>query len=138
MALNTSRRVMLGLLGAAQIVVGVALLPVALFFGFASMIIVPLLLIWMVVLAVRLQRPTPRLRVHLRRTHMAVLPIAALFILYGSYALTMAQRSAETGGGLMGAFGLIPIVSGLVAGCLSGISLWICGSAGFAVEDAGQ
>ena len=44
---------------------------------------------------------------------------------YGLYALHAAQRSAEAGGGLLGAFGLIPIVLGLIAGSLSMVSLFV-------------
>ena len=123
---SSYRRVRLLLLGAAQIIIGVALLPLLAFFGVLSMIIAPILLLWMTALGVRVQQPTKMVRAHLRRTHAVVLPLAAGSIIYGVYALVAAGRSAESGGGLLGAFGAIPIVCGVVAGGLSLVSLWWC------------
>ena len=126
--LSYGQRTTLLLLGIAQFAIAIALFPLSLFFGVLSMAIVPPLLLWVVVLGVRLQRPTATVRAHLRRTHLVVLPVALLCIAYGAYALFAAQRSAESGGGLLGAVGLIPLGSGLVAGVLSVASLWFSGS----------
>lgn len=126
--MTSYRRVTLLLLGAAQFVVGIALLPLSLFFGTVSMVFVPLMVLWMMALGVRLQHPTATVRAQVRRTRVVVLPIAVLCMVYGVYALSAAQRSAESGGGLLGTFGLLPLISGLVAGCLSLVSLWVSGS----------
>jgi hypothetical protein len=121
--LSNGKRTTLLLLGIAQFVIAIVLFPLSLLFGVFSMLIVPPLLIWIVVLGVRLQRPTATVRAHLRRTHLIVLPVALLCIAYGMYALFAAQRSAQSGGGLLGTFGLLPMGAGLVAGVLSVVSL---------------
>ena len=113
------------LLGAAHIAVAIALLPLNLFFGLFSLLIVMPGLIWLVILGFRLWRPNTRLRVVLRNTHLALALISILLVVYGLYALHAAQRSAEAGGGLLGAFGLIPIILGLIAGSLSMVSLFV-------------
>jgi len=45
--------------------------------------------------------------------------------------LRAARRSAEAGGGLLGAFGIIPIVMGVLAGSLSVVSLCVAYSNSF-------
>lgn len=113
------------LLGAAHIAVAIALLPLNLFFGLFSLLIVMPGLIWLAILGFRLWRPNSRLRIVLRHTHLVLAVISTFLVVYGLYALHAAKRSAEAGGGLLGAFGLIPIVLGLVAGSLSIVSLYV-------------
>jgi hypothetical protein len=99
------------------------------FLGFTSALIVIPGLIWIIALGLRLWRPSPDLRKSLRNTHLVLAPFAILLAVYGFYALRRAEESAEGGGGLLGAFGMIPIVMGLLAGILSIISLWVAYSA---------
>jgi hypothetical protein len=119
-------------LGVAHIVVAVILLPATAFLGFTSALIVIPGLIWLIVLGLRLWRPYAELRTALRNTHFVLAPFAILLTVYGLYALRKAEESAEGGGGLLGAFGLIPIVMGLLAGSLSIASLYVCRSTVFA------
>ena len=119
----------LRLLGAAHIAVAIALLPLNLFFGLFSLLTIVPGLIWLTILGCRLWRPNARLRIVLRNTHLVLALISILLVVYGLYALHAAQRSAEAGGGLLGAFGLIPIVLGLIAGSLSAVSLCVSYSA---------
>lgn len=118
-------RVLLSVLGIAHLLVAVALLPVAAFLGLVTVPVVVPGLIWLVVLGVRLMRPNTAVRTALRVTHLLLAPLAVLLVVYGIHALQAAGRSAEGGGGLLGAFGLIPIVIGVLAGCLSLASLWV-------------
>gem|GEM_PF-774975 len=118
-------RILPGLLGIAHVLVAIILLPSALFPGlFAAPVIIPGL-VWLAVLGFRLCRPDRSLRSALRMTHKLLIPISILLVLYGSFCLYAATRSAEAGGGLMGSSGLIPIVMGILAGALSAVSL-IC------------
>ena len=126
--MKRSARLLLGLLGAAHVLVAVALLPAAAFFGIFSWVAIVPGLLWLAVLGFRLLRPDPALGKTLRATHMVVAPLAALLIAYGLFSLHAAQQSAEGGGGLLGPFGLVPIVMGVLAGCLSLVSLVACRS----------
>jgi hypothetical protein len=121
----------LRILGVAHIVVAVILLPATAFLGFTSALIVIPGLIWLIVLGLRLWRPYPRLRTALRNTHLVLAPFAILLTVYGFYALRKAGESAEGGGGLLGAFGLIPIVMGIFAAALSIASLCVSYSSAF-------
>jgi hypothetical protein len=56
-------------LGVVHVIVGLLLLPLTMFFG---LLLAPVLLpgpVWVVILGIRLWRPTARLGVLLRRTH---------------------------------------------------------------------
>jgi hypothetical protein len=110
---------LIGLLGAAHILVVIVLLPTLLSFGFFSLFIVVPGLIWLIVLGIQILRKGGSMRKALRNTHLVLAPLAVLFIIYGIYCLRAAQRSAEGGGGLIGAVGLVPIVMGVVTVCLS-------------------
>lgn len=116
-------RIALCLLGVAHVVTALVLLPATLFFGYYSMIVLVPALIWLVILGVRLCRPGGRLRRQLLITHIVLAPLAGLLVAYGAWALRAARQSAEGGGGLLGAVGVIPIGMGLVAGLLSLITL---------------
>jgi hypothetical protein len=120
------------LLGMFQILIGLILLsPVASITGFTSgrtlaNLSAPAALmvlaftapaLWMLALAVFSFRGlTPWSATALRWTNIAVLGGAVLLGLGGLLALQAAARSAERGGGLLGAFGLMPITLGIALG----------------------
>ena len=122
---------LLRILGAAHITAAIGLLFVSTFLGCFSLPVVIPALIWLAILGFRLWRPNTRLRNELRYTHLVLAPLAILLVVYGLFALRAAQRSAEAGGGLLGAVGLIPIAMGLLAGSLSVVSLYISYSTTF-------
>jgi hypothetical protein len=102
---------MLRALAVAQIAIAIVLMPLTL----AGALAAPLLLagpVWAVVLGVRMWKPQPGVGRALRRTHTVFLIIDALLIGYGVWALRAAAESAARGGGMLGGFGLIPIVLG--------------------------
>jgi hypothetical protein len=111
------------LLGAAHILVTFALIPLTTFFGLFSMLIIIPGLVWLMVLGFRLWRQDGSLRARLRVTHSVLAPFSILLVVYGLYCLRMARRSAEAGGGLLGAVGLAPIIMGALAGILALVSL---------------
>jgi len=117
-------RTQLRLLAAGQIAMAVMLVPFAMFFSVLSAPIMIPALIWLAYLGVRLWRPNQRLRTLFRRTHLVFFPLSILLVSYGLFALHAAHRSAESGGGLLGAVGLLPITLGCLAGGLSGVSLY--------------
>jgi len=122
---------LLRILGAAHITAAIGLLFVSTFLGCFSLPVIVPALIWLAILGFRLWRPNTRLRTMLRYTHLVLAPLAILLVVYGLFALRAAQRSAEAGGGLLGAVGLIPIVTGLLAGSVSLVSLYVSYSAAF-------
>lgn len=125
------KRIGFRLLGLAHVAIAIILLPAVMFLGVLSLVVVTPALVWLAILGFRLWRPSCRLRTPLRHTHRVLLPFSILLVTYGLFALGAAQRSAETGGGLLGGFGLIPIVMGLLAGSLSIVSLHVCHSTAF-------
>ena len=118
------------ILGAVHVMLSLLLLPLAMVFGF---LLVPILLpgpVWVVILGIRLWRPTECVRVLLRRTHFVGVVVAAVLCGYGVFALraaerSAAERSAAAGGGLLGAFGLIPLGLGALLGGTAATSLWL-------------
>jgi hypothetical protein len=123
--MKRSKRIMLTALGMAHLIVAIALLPLATFFGFFGILVVVPGLIWLTVLGVRLLRSNVTVRTAMRVTHLVLAPVAALLVVYGVYCLRAAERSAADGGGLLGTFGLVPIVMGALAGSLSMVSLCV-------------
>ena len=124
------------ILGVVHVVVGILLLPLTLFFGF---LLAPVLLpgpVWVVILGIRLWRPTRRVGLLLRRTHLVGMSAAALLCAYGVFALRAAERSAAAGGGLLGAFGLIPLGLGVLLGATAVPSLWLARRLTSAVSEA--
>lgn len=119
------------LLGLAHVGIAIVLLPMALFLGFVSVFVVTPALVWLAILGFWLWWPSRRLRGLLRFTHLLLTPFSILLVVYGVLALGAAQRSAEAGGGLLGGFGFIPIVTGLLAGSVSIVSLYASQSAAF-------
>ena len=124
-------RMLLRSLGIAHVLVAIVLLPAATFLGIFTIPVVVPGVIWLAVLGVRLWRPSPKVCRALRVTRTLLVPFAVLLVLYGWYCLRAAQRSAEAGGGLLGAFGLIPIVMGVLAGTLAIVSLFAAKSKAF-------
>ncbi len=113
------------ILGVVHVIVGLLLLPLTVFFG---LLLVPILLpgpVWVAILGIRLWRPSARVGVLLRRTHLVGLTIACLLCAYGVLALQAAERSAAAGGGLLGGFGLIPLGLGAILGATAVTSLWL-------------
>ena len=121
--MQNRKRIIPIILGVAHILVAVILLPTVFFLGIFSIPTTLPGLIWLVVLGIRLCSGHKPLRIALRRTHLVLAPLAVLFVIYGVFCLQAAQRSAESGGGLLGAFGIIPIAWGIISGGLSTASL---------------
>jgi hypothetical protein len=115
-------------LGVAHILVGLLLLPLATVIGLVGVPLLALPSLWLMALGVHLWRGGPRVALALRRTHMVSLVIALLLGLSGVFALGAASRSAAAGGGLLGAFGILPIGLGLALGGLAVTSLRIASS----------
>jgi hypothetical protein len=109
--------------GASQVLVGVLLLPFALFLGITPAPVLALGPLWMIVLGVRMWWPSARVVALARRGAWIALFVGAGEMAYGIFALHAAQRSAARGGGLLGAFGLLPLGLGLAIACLAGVSL---------------
>jgi hypothetical protein len=105
------------------VIVGLVSLPFSILFG---PLCVPVLLpgsLWLIVLGYRLWRPSERVALLLRRTHLATAALAVLLVVYGHLMLEGARRSAAAGGGLLGGFGLLPLALGLLLAATSGASL---------------
>ena len=119
------RPILLRTLGVAHIAVAIILLPTNLFLSFFSIPIVLPAQLWLAFLGIRLWRPDTKLQTMLCYTHFVLAPFAILLVVFGIWALCGAQRSAEAGGGLLGAFGLIPLTEGLCAGVLSLVSFYV-------------
>lgn len=129
------------LLGAAQVLMGVMmLLPAASIVGFSSprtlaslpglvgLVVLPLAApsVWVLSMGVRSFWPlTPRAARALRWTHGIAIGGSVLLGLAGVLMLQAAGRSAERGGGLLGAFGLLPLALGILVGGLALASLWL-------------
>ncbi len=129
--MTNSKLIFLRVLGVAHIIVAIILLPGNLFLSVFSIPIVLPAQIWLTILGIRLWRPNTKLQTALRRTHYVLAPFAILLVIFGFLAIRNANRSAETGGGLLGAFGLIPITMGFFAGTLSLVSLYVAYSINF-------
>jgi hypothetical protein len=128
---RNNARIIQRLLGISHILVAIVLLPTITFLGYFSILIVIPGLIWLIVLGIWLWRPGCSVRKALRVTHFVLAPLAVLLVAYGLYCLRAAQRSAEGGGGLLGAVGLMPIVMGVLAWSLSIVSLFVLNSNAF-------
>ena len=84
--------------------------------------------VWLCVLGTQLWHgPSPRLCTWVRITHLISLFVGALLIVMGVFALSAAQRSAEHGGGLLGAWGFIPMICGGVLAVLAVATLVLVG-----------
>jgi hypothetical protein len=105
-----------------HILVGLALLPVSAYLGAEVAPVLLVVPLWFIVLGVWLWRPSETLRRAMRSTHIVAAPFAVWIVAYGVFAL-VADRSAEESSGLLGVFGVIPIVVGILAAALSVWSL---------------
>ena len=66
--------------------------------------------IWLCILGTQLWHgPSPRVLTWVRITHLCSLLVAALLVVMGVFALSAAERSTAHGGGLLGAWGYVPI-----------------------------
>ena len=113
------------ILAVVHVVVGLLSLPLILFFGLT---LAPFLIggpIWLMVLGGRLWRQGEGMGALLRRTHVVLLAVAALLGAYGLFALRAAEQSAAKGGGLLGAFGLLPLALGVMLGATAAASLCV-------------
>ena len=113
------------ILAVVYVVVGLLSLPLILFFGLT---VAPFLIggpIWLMALGVRLWRQGEGVGSVLRWTHVVLLVVAALLGAYGWFALRAAQECAAKGGGLLGAFGLLPLALGAVLGATAAASLCV-------------
>jgi len=107
------------LLSILHIVVGILLLPLSMVFG---IFLAPLFILgplWVMFLGFRFWVPTPRVITMARRTHYVAVVIAGALIVHGWLAIRAAEKSAEGGGGLLGGYGFIPILYGVLLGVVS-------------------
>jgi hypothetical protein len=114
-------------LSIAHVVAGALLAPISVMFGLAAAPILVFGPLWMIVLGFRIWTPSAQAIAALRRTHRVSLAFAALLVTYGIFALRAAERSAASGGGLLGGFGLVPLSAGVVLGAVAVPSLVLAG-----------
>lgn len=110
------------LLGVAYLAASPVALALTLFFGFLA---APVLLIgvaWLFAVGVRLIVGSPGAASQARRTAIFAAPVAVLIGAYGLFALRAAARSADEGGGLLGGFGLIPLLLALLLLALTALT----------------
>lgn len=114
------------LIAGVHFLVALLLLPLCLFFGLAVGPLIAMVPLWLAFLGVQLWRGlTAKTSALLRATHWAMALLAALLIYAGIAALQAAERSSAHGGGLLGAFGFLPIGIGCVLGMLATITLLV-------------
>ncbi len=109
--------------GLAHFGAALILLPLTFSLGFITIPIVLPGSIWLVILGIALIIGYNPVRSALRLTHWLLALVAVQLLGYGFHCLDAARRSAESGGGLLGSFGLIPITMGVLLLALSIISL---------------
>jgi hypothetical protein len=101
--------------------------PLVLLSTFFDLVLAPMLAagpVWLCILGSQLWNSSdPRLFVRLRITHSVSLFFAALLCASGLWALQAGERSAAHGGGLLSAWGLIPLLFGCSLGLLSMLTL---------------
>ena len=117
---------MLKALGIAHVLIAVLLSPLTL----AAGVLAPVFMVgpvWGAVQGVRLWKHKPNAIAQLRRTHAVFLVLDALMIWYGFAALEAGARSAARGGGLLSAFGILPIGLGAFLACFSVLTLVLTG-----------
>ena len=111
-------------LSIAHFVVASPLVLLSTLFG---LILAPILAagpVWLCILGSQLWNGSdPRLWVRLRITHAIALLFAALLCASGLWALQAGERSAAHGGGLLSAWGLIPLSLGCLLGVLAMLTL---------------
>lgn len=101
--------------------------PLVLLSGAFGIVLAPIVAagpVWLCILGSQLwEGSDPGLCLRLRITHAFLLFFALLFCASGFGALQAGERSAAHGGGLLSAWGLIPIVIGGVLGLLALLTL---------------
>lgn len=97
----------------------------ALVLGLGLVVLMIPLSIWIGALGVQTLRGLRASIAKIPKLHFALLPVSLLLIGYGFFALHAAHESARHGGGLFGAFGLIPIGVGSLVTILSVLSLFL-------------
>jgi len=110
------------ILGRVYLVAALVALTMTLFFGF---LVAPVLLVgvvWLGAVGGKLLAGSPRAVPQARRTAVASIPIAVVMGAYGLWALRAAARSANEGGGLLGGFGLIPLVLAVTLAIVSALT----------------
>ena len=110
-------------LGVAYLAAAIVALTMTLFFGF---FVAPFLLVgvaWLAAVGGKLIAGSPRAATQARRTVPFAVPVAVLMGVYGVYALRAAARSADEGGGLVGAFGAVPVILAITLAAVSVLTL---------------
>jgi hypothetical protein len=79
--------------------------------------------VWFIVLGGWLWHPGREVFIWLRRTHLVVIPLAVMQVVYGLLALRAAEESAARGGGLLGPIGLYPLGLGIWFTLLAALTL---------------
>jgi hypothetical protein len=79
--------------------------------------------VWFIVLGAWLWRPAREIFIWLRRTHLVVIPMAVMQVIYGLFSLRAAEESAARGGGLLGPIGLFPLGFGVWFTLLAALAL---------------
>lgn len=106
-----------------QLAVAVAL-PISLMMlvGVVALLLIPVAVpIWAVLVGHVLLSPTKvGLRV-LRCGNLCCVGMGFLLCAYGKYCIDAAEKSAQAGGGLLGAYGLLPLGVGMAL-CIAGLS----------------
>ncbi len=111
-------------LSVAHFIVATPLVLLSTFFG---LLLAPILAagpVWLCILGSQLwQGSVPGLWLRLRITHTLSLVFASLLCAFGLWALQAGERSAAHGGGLLSAWGFIPLGLGCLLGLLSTLTL---------------
>jgi hypothetical protein len=108
--------------------VAVPLIAASTIFGVMMVPVIATGPIWLCILGTQLWHgPSPRVLTWVHITHLCSLLVAALLLVMGVFALSAAQRSAAHGGGLLGAWGYLPIAVGACLALLAVASLVLVG-----------
>ena len=110
-------------LGVAYLVAALVSLTMTLIFGF---LVAPVLLVgvaWLAAVGGRLLVGSPSAGLQARGTVIIAAPVSVAMCVYGLYALRAAARSADEGGGLLGSFGVIPLILGITLAAVSVLTL---------------
>lgn len=97
-----------------QVGVGIALpLPIVFVTGLSGVIVVALMaIVWVAFVIKELGKSSPIGLYCLRGINVLGAVVGVLLIGYGAFALDAAEKSARSGGGLLGAFGFVPMAFG--------------------------